>query len=304
VTILSRLRWKKRRRYPIKRDELGRSTRQRCFEQFEDHVPLEDIARTTGAKISTVHRYHQQWQKNPKLENEIAYFKWVLGKHAPNRDRSIELLAKMIRIEKQEVEAILVRPHGIRRLLTQKFYFPGNADQDHKRYVALELACFIADYLMKHGGSLEDVRYAFERWMKTHQARREEEDEDTKEENRTVAFLRAILDGEAERERRGRVQPDELSPEERRKLIEAGERSARRSMVRTVQKAYWFTIGELTALGLTEEQARDKLYQELIAQGETKAAEALRAFQDVIHPLKPPGSPPPESPQPPQDATT
>ncbi len=51
------------------------------------------------------------------------------------------------------------------------------------------------------------------------------------------------------------------------------------------------------AEGLTTEEAREKVYQDLIEKGDLKGAKALRAFQDKVHPPKtndqiPPLSPP------------
>ena len=64
MDLLRRVR-KKGRRYPIKRDEWGESARTRCFEMFEDKVPLPEISRIVGVPLKTVYTYHSQWKKNP-----------------------------------------------------------------------------------------------------------------------------------------------------------------------------------------------------------------------------------------------
>ncbi len=297
MAILGRFGRKKKRKYPVKRDEEGRSARQRCFEMFDGNIPQADISKAVGVKIETVYRYHQQWAKERGLEQRILYLKAVLKKDAPDRERTVELLAKTLGISREDVESILLKPHGLRRLLTRKLYLPGHRDADHRRYIALELAVFFSHYLSKHGGSIDDVRYAFERWMKEHQVQREEDDEDIEEENRNIALIRAVMKADAENERLGRVQPDELSVQEKDEIIRAGARAARRRTARDAQKAYWLRIGELTADGLTPEQAREKLYQDLVANGEAKTAKALREFQDIVHPLKPGGGSLPEAPK-------
>jgi transposase len=66
---------RKRRKYPIKLDEKGKSARSRCFEMFGDNTPSNEIAKIVGVKIETVRRYHQQWKKNPNFEGQHAYFK-------------------------------------------------------------------------------------------------------------------------------------------------------------------------------------------------------------------------------------
>ena len=85
---------KKRRKYPIKLDEKGKSARSRCFEMFRDNTPSSEIAKIVGVKVETVRRYHQQWKKNPNFEGQHAYFKELLKRTAPDRERTIELCAR------------------------------------------------------------------------------------------------------------------------------------------------------------------------------------------------------------------
>ena len=54
---------------------------------------------------------------------------------------------------------------------------------------------------------------------------------------------------------------------------------------RKAEKKYWKIMGELVAGGMTLDQARDKMYQDLIGAGEVKAADELRRYQDIIHPV-------------------
>ena len=84
----------------------------------------------------------------------------------------------------------------------------------HHKALALELAYVISDHIIKEGGSFEDVYYAFERWMRQNQFRREEIDAEVQEDNDYIIFLRRIIKAEAEMERRGRIQPDQLTEED------------------------------------------------------------------------------------------
>ena len=47
----------KRRKYPIIRDETGKSARQRCFEMFEEQAPFEEIAASTGASLTDLNGF-------------------------------------------------------------------------------------------------------------------------------------------------------------------------------------------------------------------------------------------------------
>jgi hypothetical protein len=85
MAIFKRFGRKKRRKYPVKRDEKGKSARSRCFEMFEEQIPLSEIAERVGVNVDTVRRYHQQWKKDPDLEHRYTYVKSLFKKTAPDR---------------------------------------------------------------------------------------------------------------------------------------------------------------------------------------------------------------------------
>jgi len=287
---------KKRRKYPVKVDEKGQSARTRCFEMFPEKVPLDKIAEEVDVKVDTVRRYHQQWKKDPGLERRYAYVKSLFKKKTPDREYNIELFAKAWTIPKEQLEAILSQPHGLRRLMTGKFYFPVHADADHKRHIALELALLISDHLTKHGGQFEDVYFALKRCMEENMRYREEEEATIKEENKLMKMTHAVLAADMENERQGRVKPDTFSEEERNTIMKWGVESERKK----AEMWYWFRIGILKAEGLTPEQAREKIYQDLVNKGDFKGAKMIREFQDRVHPLKYGDQLPPSTPlQPP-----
>jgi len=273
---------KKRRKYPVKVDENGRSARSRCFEMFAEKVPLHEIAEKVGVKVDTVRRYHQQWKKDPGLERRYAYVKSLFNKMGPDRDKNVELFARTWGIEKEQLEAILAKPHGLRRLMIGKFYFPAHADADHKRHMALELALIISDHLTKDAGKFEDVYFALKRYMKENMKYREAEDANIKEENKMMQYVHAVLAADMENERKGRVKRDLLTEEERNAII----RFAIDSEMKKSEIAYWLRIGVLMTAGLTKEEAREKIYQDLLDKGDLKGAKALRAYQDGVHAVK------------------
>ena len=286
---------KKRRKYPVKFDERGKSARSRCFEMFADETPLSEIVKEVGVKIETVRRYHLQWKENPNFEQQHAYFKELLKKTAPDRERTIELCARACGITKEQFETILSQPHGLRRLMMGKFYFPGHADADHKLYVVLEMAMTISDHLDNNGGQLEDVLFAFRRLMKENKLNREE-DEDIKEENQDIAITHRVLAAAAEQERQGRVQLDRLTDKER----DAIRRYGIGSYFKKIETFYWLNIATLMTEGLTMEQVREKIYQDLVEKGDLEGAKKIRQYQNIVHPLKlgdqPPTSKPPPVP--------
>jgi polyhydroxyalkanoate synthesis regulator phasin len=52
------------------------------------------------------------------------------------------------------------------------------------------------------------------------------------------------------------------------------------------------------------EEAREKIYQDLVDKGDLEGAKAMRAYQDVIHPVKSSGQSLPKSPTQPSPAST
>jgi hypothetical protein len=92
--------WRKKgRKYPIKRDETGKSARQRCFKLFEEEAPLQLIAEGEDVPIKTVYKYHQQWLKDPHIKKQLAYLKTMFARENPNRDKSINQLALLNNVQ-------------------------------------------------------------------------------------------------------------------------------------------------------------------------------------------------------------
>jgi hypothetical protein len=102
-----------------------------------------------------------------------------------------------------------------------------------------------------------------------------------------------------ENERRGRVKPDRLSEEELGIVI----KWALNTEKKKTEISYWIRIVALMAQGLTMEQAREKIYQDVLKKGDTKSAKMLREFQDRVHPLKSDSEVPLKPPDQPQSSS-
>jgi hypothetical protein len=248
---------------------------------FADNIPLREIAKRLGIKLETVHRYHLQWKRDPGFEQKYLYAKSLFAKNSPYRDKNLDLYSMALGITEEQLETILSQPHGLRRLMSGKIYAPAHETADLKRSIAFELALPIANHLTKHGGSFEDVVFAFEHWMQENMKNRKQENAEIEEENRLIEIIHAVLKADAEQEREGRVKPDRLSEEERNTILRYGVKKARRE----TEILYWLRIAALMATGLTEEQAREKIYQDLLAKGDERGARMVREFQDQVHPL-------------------
>jgi hypothetical protein len=143
--------FRKSRKYPIKRDREGRSLRTRCFEMFEEGKRPVAVAEELKMKETTVFRYFRDWQRlSPDSKRRCAFVKQLFRKDAPDRENNVEIFSRMLGIEKEEFEAILSRPHGLRQLVTGKLSFPLNAEVDRKRHVIFELAVLFADHVVEN----------------------------------------------------------------------------------------------------------------------------------------------------------
>jgi hypothetical protein len=275
---------KKSRKYPIKRDNEGRSLRARCFELFEQGKRPAEVAEELKMNEATAFRYFRDWRRiGPNFDKYYDYIKNLFMKTVPDRDRNIELFTIFCGISKEEFEAILTRPHGLRRFLAGKFYFPVQANVDHKRCITLELAILMSDFLINEGGDFVDIYFTLKHYMHETKKYREEEDAAIEEENTFLEFVRKIIAKDMENERRGRVKPDILSKEERDIVV----KWALDAEKKKTEILYWVRIAALMAEGLTLEQAREKMYQDLLKIGDIKEAKMLREFQDRVHPAKP-----------------
>jgi hypothetical protein len=112
-----------------------------------------------------------------------------------------------------------------------------------------------------------------------------------------VLFVRQIIEAEGEKERQGRVQPVILSDHEKDVIIKWGKQRAEKQK----EIKYWLKLSLIMAEGLTREQAREKIYQDLLNKGDIEGAQRLRQYQDVVHPLKTDN---PQTPATPDSATS
>ena len=112
-----------------------------------------------------------------------------------------------------------------------------------------------------------------------------------------------MLEAAVQIEKEGRPKRDKLTEDEKKAAIKFGIEAKMERGIRDVEAQYWISIGELMAEGLTSEQAREKIYQDLLDKGDLEGAKMMRQYQDIIHALKADDQvPPPSAPQLPSSA--
>ena len=113
---------KKSRKYPITRDQFGRSGRRRAFDAFDRGLRPSVVAKEEHLKPNTVYRYFQQWKKLPRnYEMEYKAFQTLKKSGIGFSEDTIKTLAVGLGISEEEVRRDLQKPWGLKRLLMGKW---------------------------------------------------------------------------------------------------------------------------------------------------------------------------------------
>ncbi len=110
------------RKYPVRRDEYGRSARQRCFIVFDGGRGPAEASLATGISKRTARRYFAAWKKLPP--NMGLRYRMVRAMHRSHPEfthETIRMLGAelgMTGVEVLERLDDIEKPWGIRRLVT------------------------------------------------------------------------------------------------------------------------------------------------------------------------------------------
>ena len=112
----------RKRKHPIKRDDLGRSARQRAFKAFKGGSTPAQVATMVPISVRTARRYYADWKKLPQ-NVEIRYRSLrVARKHHSGFSQELAgLLGAKLGMPEAEVAERLERPWGLKQLLMGKW---------------------------------------------------------------------------------------------------------------------------------------------------------------------------------------
>ena len=103
----------KGRKYPIKKDEVGRSARERTFELFDDELLPADIPGKVEISVQTARRYYADWKKQGKyLESRKKAMKDFLKQNPRFRKKLVDLFSFHLDLSREEVDLLLDKPWG------------------------------------------------------------------------------------------------------------------------------------------------------------------------------------------------
>jgi hypothetical protein len=118
---------KRSRKYPIRRDECGRSARQRAFKAFDRGKRPSEVAQIVGISPRTAYRYFSDWKKLPRnLELRYRMMRTVRKGSPEFSQKTVDLLSSSLEMSEEEVMERLDRPWGLKQLLMGKW-------PDHRR---------------------------------------------------------------------------------------------------------------------------------------------------------------------------
>jgi len=114
--------FKKTRKYPIQRDEYGRSLRQRAFEYFDKGKRPVEVSRMLNMKRETALRYFEDWKKQPKkLQARYDLLRSIFRSHPKLANDIVTVIAREFGMTRKAVIARIHKPWGFHQLLMDKW---------------------------------------------------------------------------------------------------------------------------------------------------------------------------------------
>jgi len=111
-------RFRRGRKYPIIRDEYGRSARQQAFDlYYEDYRPSQIFKeKLIPVPMNTLTRYYEDWKKQSRIASRSTLKKYMKNNPEFSEDL-VKRLADYYQISAEEIIFIMQKPWGITRLL-------------------------------------------------------------------------------------------------------------------------------------------------------------------------------------------
>lgn len=122
--------FKKSRKYPIHRDQFGRSGRRRAFDGFNKGLRPTQVAKEEQLKPRTVYRYFQDWKKQPEnLEMQYQALRTLKKQGIDITEETVALLSEGLGMSEAEVRMRFQKPWGLKTLLMGKW--PSKSRQEN-----------------------------------------------------------------------------------------------------------------------------------------------------------------------------
>jgi len=110
--------WFKRRDYPIKRDEYGRSLRQQAFDFFTKGYRPAQIFKgglVPATSMKTLLRYFEDWKKKKHRTSRSILIK-MMKSNPEFTEKYVQMMADYVEVPPEDILARIQRPWGIEQL--------------------------------------------------------------------------------------------------------------------------------------------------------------------------------------------
>lgn len=108
----------KRRKYPIKYDEAGRTARSRAFAAFDRGLRPAQVIREVNISLRTACRYFADWKKlPPSLEERYRLLERMIRRDPGLLEQIAEVGEEELGVPREETRSLLQTPWGRNRIL-------------------------------------------------------------------------------------------------------------------------------------------------------------------------------------------
>lgn len=164
VRIVPKFLRKDKRKYPIIKDERGKSARARSFEAYDAGKRPVKVARTLGISPKTAYQYHYQWKKLPKhLEENYQLLKKRLKERPELREEIIKTLSEKLGEPEYRIRSWLQSPWGLKQIMSGEW----RANLERKRKIEekkrTETAMKFIDTFTIQGVPLDEILKALQK---------------------------------------------------------------------------------------------------------------------------------------------
>jgi len=149
---------RKSRKYPIRRDEYGRSLRKQSFDYFDKGKMPSKVSYLVDASIRTIRRYYADWKKLPvNLDIQYRMLKKMIKDDPELLWDYINSEADKRGMAREEALLRLQTPHGLKQLLMGKW--PNYREQELRKQheSRLHSATKFVELLELYGMSSEET---------------------------------------------------------------------------------------------------------------------------------------------------
>lgn len=155
---------KDKRKYPIIKDEWGKSARARSFEAYDTGKRPVEVARILGISPKTAYQYHYQWKKLPKhFEENYQVLKKRLKENSELREEIVQTISKNLGEPENKIRWWLQSPWGLKQIMSGEW----RATQERKREIAekkrTKTATKLIDMITIQGVSMDEIWEALQK---------------------------------------------------------------------------------------------------------------------------------------------